>query len=156
MEPLYSPDVVADWFILSVEPDKGGAMTNLKLQKLVYYAQAWALAIFDEPLFDEECEAWAHGPVIPSLYHKYKEYGWGPLPQPDSVQEFDEDTEWLLAEVWKVYGCFDGEYLEQLTHNEDPWVKTRRDLPPEVACDRPISKDLMRDFYRSLQDSTSS
>ena len=62
---------VAEYF-LALANETGGTITNLKLQKLVYYAQAWHLANFDKPLFDAKFEAWVHGPVIPGLYEEYR------------------------------------------------------------------------------------
>ena len=64
---------VADYIIRSAH-ESGELITNLKLQKLVYYAQAWHLALFDEPLFDDPIEAWVHGPVVSSLYSKFPEH----------------------------------------------------------------------------------
>ncbi|MFM6174756.1 MAG: Panacea domain-containing protein [Sphaerospermopsis kisseleviana] len=66
---------VAKYFI-RLAHETGSFISNLKLQKLVYYAQAWHLALFEQPLFNEDFEAWIHGPVVPELYHYYKKFGW--------------------------------------------------------------------------------
>src|SRR5260364_350033 len=73
---------VANYFLTLVEEEVGDALSNLKLQKLVYYAQGFHLALFSRPLFENAIEAWTHGPVIPGLYHAYKQYGAGALPRP--------------------------------------------------------------------------
>lgn len=65
---------VADFF-LAFANECGDFMSNLRLQKLVYYAQAWHLANYDTPLFEEDFEAWIHGPALPALYHHYEGYG---------------------------------------------------------------------------------
>lgn len=72
---------VAKYFLSKVEEDIGDGISNLKLQKLVYYAQAYHLAMYGEPLFGERVEAWEHGPVVPELYREYKIYGPGTSPR---------------------------------------------------------------------------
>jgi Uncharacterized phage-associated protein len=67
-------------------PDVGDIISNLKLQKLLYYVQGFALAMYDKPLFDEDIEAWMYGPVVPCVYQEYKEFGSGAI-------EFDSDFE---------------------------------------------------------------
>ena len=71
---------VADYFLAQCDEDSGDIISNLKLQKLVYYAQGFSLAFFGEALFSEPIEAWMHGPVVPALYRKYSHYGNGALP----------------------------------------------------------------------------
>jgi uncharacterized phage-associated protein len=63
---------VAEYFLTLVDDEAGDSLSNLKLQKLVYYAQGFHLALTEKPLFDEAIEAWEHGPVVPGLYHKLK------------------------------------------------------------------------------------
>lgn len=75
---MYTYNDIADYFI-AVSNSTHDLITNLRLQKLVYYAQAWHLAIYQEPLFSEDFQAWVHGPVIPQLYTQYKEYKWNPI-----------------------------------------------------------------------------
>ena len=82
---------VAQWF-LAKEP-----MTHKKLQKLCYYAQAWHLALLNEPLFNENVEAWIHGPVIPALYAKYADYGWSDIPTRESSAQFPANTAQVLG-----------------------------------------------------------
>ena len=143
-------DDIADYF-LACGNEFGDSITNLRLQKLVYYAQAWYLANYGKPIFSTDFEAWVHGPVIPALYHKYKTNG------PRSIfvdlsldrveKRFDEDTLGLLQEVAEVYMGYTGYQLELMTHREDPWLKIRGDLPPDSPCNKVIPKDLMRDYY---------
>lgn len=136
---------IADYFLTSVDSDSGDNLSNLKLQKLVYYAQAFHLAIKDgEPLFDDTIEAWANGPVVPSLFHEFKAYGSGAVPRPDQFDPscFDKDTCEILDEVWDVYGQFSAWKLRDMTHEEPPW----RDAGPSG----PISPESMRNFFRTL------
>ena len=82
INPAITAQDVADYFLFLVDDPSGDNLSNLKLQKLVYYAQGFYLAIHDRPLFDDAICAWEHGPVVPSLYRRYKKYGSGGIPAP--------------------------------------------------------------------------
>jgi len=117
-------DDVAKCFLYLDDASEGDGISNLKLQKLVYYAQGFFSAIFDSPLFDENIEAWTHGPVVPSLYRSYKEHGASRIALPG---EFDkssltkEEFE-LIEEVFEVFGQYSAWKLRNMTHEEDPWI----------------------------------
>lgn len=115
---------IADYFLSLVDEDSGDFISNLKLQKLVYYAQGFSLAIHDRPLFGDTIEAWALGPVIPELYRKYKDHGANSIPVPTelNMSKFDEDTTNLLNEVYAVFGQYSAWKLSEMTHREPPWV----------------------------------
>src|SRR5690606_29179212 len=110
-------------------------------QKLLYYAQGLHLAMNGEPLFNESIEAWTHGPVVVSVYHEYKEYGSGPVPQPVNMDFgiFDEDATEFLDEVYEVYGQFSAWKLRNMTHAESPW----RDTPKGGV----ISRKALGEFF---------
>lgn len=146
----YSPDDIAKWILGSIDRDSGDSITHLKLQKLLYYSQAWALVILERPLFDEDFQAWTHGPVLPSIFHEYKDYSWEAIPAPDTKVSIDEETEALLKDVLSVYGELSAKRLESITHREAPWTEARGDLPDEARCTGIISKDRMRDYYSTL------
>ena len=137
---------IAGWFVNSVDRDAGDAPTHLKIQKLVYYTQAWYLANFDRPIFDEDMLAWTHGPVIPSVYEKYKGMSFNALPL-EGRAKIPAALIPFLNEVNNRYGQFTAKKLERLTHLEDPWKATRGSLPLEARCTKPIDKLLIRNFY---------
>jgi uncharacterized phage-associated protein len=141
---------ICNWFLASIDREAGDSITHLKLQKLVYYAQAWALAQLNKPLFEEDFEAWTHGPIVPSLFHQFKDNGWEALPYPDSVPIFNSDIETLLEEVLEVYGNLSARQLENLTQNEYPWKKARGNLPDEIRATTVISKEAMKMYYKNL------
>lgn len=141
-----SPAAVATWFINHADRDAGEAVTHLKLQKLVYYAEAWFLANFDRSLFNDHLQAWTHGPVSPAVYHKYRDSGWEALP-PERSRPIPKGLGEFLAEVYGEYGQFGAKRLEALTHAEDPWKLTRGNIPPEAKCTKPIDRLLMRNYY---------
>jgi len=132
---------VAEYVLLLALEEVGEVITNLKLQKLVYYAQGFCLALRGHPLFEETIEAWEHGPVIPELYEHYKKYENEPIPKPTELNysKFDDETRELLNEVYKVYGQYSASGLRTLTHEESPWEDTQRG--------KVISHELMRDFF---------
>lgn len=149
----YTP--VADYFI-GLSNVTGSLITNLKLQKLVYYADAWHLANYDKALIDEDFQAWVHGPAIPALYGQYKEFGWQPIVRKDLdenslkgiVDGFNPRVKTLLELVSDSYFGLTAFELERLTHNEDPWKITRDGLADDEPSSKIIDKNLMKDYYR--------
>ncbi|QSV64385.1 MAG: SocA family protein [Dolichospermum sp. DL01] len=114
---------IAKYFLVQTDEDAGDLISNLKLQKLLYYAQGFNLALYDEPLFPESIEAWTHGPVVPEVYHEYKDFGSNAIPIPSDVDfsKYDQQTRELLDEVYSVYGQFSAWKLRNMTHDEEPW-----------------------------------
>ncbi len=149
MESIKHSDV-ADYF-LALANESGDVVTNLKLQKLVYYAQAWHLGIFSKRLFSADFEAWVHGPVIPALYHTYKERGSAPivikLKTSDVAARFHPAAVKFLGDVADVYMKFGGHELELMTHQEEPWVEARQGLEPDEPCSVVISEKTMERYY---------
>jgi len=136
---------IADYFIW-IANETGSFISNLKLQKLVYYAQAWYIALHNNPLFEEDFEAWVHGPVIPSLYQKYKSFGWQPISE-DVAPGLPKDVIEFLDEVAEEYFACDAYELEQMAHAEDPWNWARGDLAPDTPSNEVIKKEWMKDYY---------
>jgi uncharacterized phage-associated protein len=155
---LPSVHTVADFFLLQVEGSEGDVISNLKLQKLCYYAQAWHLAITGKPLFSQQIKAWAHGPVIPDLYHRFKAFGSNSIDPSQLVSHpyedlHAEDCE-FLADIWAKYGAFSASQLERLTHSESPWKDAYGDTVPGLACEAIISHEAMQHYYKGLQQVT--
>lgn len=154
---MLTPNHIADYFV-ALSNVTQSLITNLKLQKLVYYAQAWHLAMKNEPLFDEDFEAWVHGPVIPSLYFQYKEFGWKPIMRDDlsedSLQkissEFGEDLCKFMSELCEEYFGSSAYELEMLTHKEDPWKIARNGLAEDLPSHNIITKESLIKYYRQF------
>ena len=147
--PALTPSKIADYFIRTAN-EVGSPITNLKLQKLVYYAQAWSLALRDRTLFEDDFEAWVHGPVTRQLWDEYKTLRWQPIVKDVPNITFDQDVENFLKEVVQVYFACDAYELERMTHEEAPWREARGNLPPDAPCSNVISKDRMASFYKEL------
>jgi len=140
---------VADYFLYFCR-QHGDVLTNLKLQKLVYYAQAWHLALKDAALFPEPIEAWVHGPVIPTLYGRFKQFGWKAITDEPQSPSFTNGTAKHLEEVFSVYGHFSAWDLERMTHQEEPWRNARKGLSPDDEGHQVITHADMRGYYRKL------
>lgn len=142
---------VANYLIAECR-ERGELLTNLKLQKLLYYAEAWHLALRDEPLFAEDFKAWVHGPVLVSQYHRFKDYRWQPITEAIDAPVLDEALKEFLNEIIDVFGCETAVALELMTHREQPWIEARGDTPPSEASTAKISKETMKRFYRAMSD----
>lgn len=141
---VYSSDDIAKYFLSLADEEAGDLISNMKLQKLVYYAQGFHLAMHDAPLFDEPIRAWQHGPVIPRLYYKYKDNGPCHIPVPGDFDPaaIDQETRNLLDEVYTVFGQYSAWKLRNMTHEEPPWR--------DAEADEDISHEMMKDYFRTL------
>lgn len=124
------------------EPNGGERLTNLKLQKLLYYQQGFHLAFFGTPLFAENVEAWMYGPVVPAVYDEYSSYGSSALPEVSEPIPLTEEEEGLFNEVYDAYREFSAIGLMNRTHAERPWIDA-------VPHDRGtvISQDSMKSYF---------
>lgn len=149
---------IAEYFIYKANQEKK-SITNKKLQKLVYYAQAWSLVLTNKKLFDEKIEAWVHGPAIKSLYVKYKNFGFNPIQKEadnSSLKTLSIKNKKLLDSVWSVYGGLDADYLEMLTHSENPWKEAREGLQTSESSKNEISLKTMKSFYSQKLETANS
>ena len=130
--------------------ERMGAMTTMKLQKLVYYSQAWSLVWDEKRLFKENIEAWANGPVIRNLFDYHRgmyEISSMPLGNPRLLNQEQQDT---VDAVLEYYGHRSAQWLIELTHMEDPWIQARKGLPKLERGNRVIPLDAIADYYSSL------
>lgn len=137
-------------YIIYKMKQKGKTINHLKLQKLLYYVQAWHLVYTDEPLIKEDFEAWLHGPVNRRVWDYYKKYSimLDDLPYEEDISiDLSEEQEQIIDDVLDEYGTKTGYYLECLTHVEDPWKDAR--LKGENTI---IPKEKMKMYYSRLID----
>lgn len=152
MKKMLNVSDVANFFIVFSKEkmiDKGisEGITNLKLQKLLYFAQAAHLAIYNKELFEEEIEAWEYGPVVKSVYHFYKAYNNKPLPIDNNFdfKKFDSETRDFLKAVWDMLGKYSATELVSITHKHDPWKNTFKKGENHI-----IDKKLLREYYKGI------
>ena len=130
--------------------EKTGEMTTLKLQKLVYYAQAWSLVWDERPLFDEKIEAWSNGPVARDLFEYHRGKYFVSAIEAGDPGKLDEDQKATVNMVLKHYGDKPAYWLVRLSHSEPPWIEARGDLSPAESSDAEITLDSMAQYYSSL------
>ncbi|MEV4838195.1 type II toxin-antitoxin system antitoxin SocA domain-containing protein [Nonomuraea sp. NPDC049486] len=128
----------------------GPWLDAMSLQKLLYYVQAWHVAITNEPLFDEQVKAWKDGPVVPQVWRARKDRA-SRRAATQNIEgiHLDDLASDLIDLVIGAYGSMSGEELSALTHAETPWKEARGDLPADAECRNPISLDAMARFYRT-------
>jgi uncharacterized phage-associated protein len=131
--------------------DRKGPMSAMKLQKLVYYSQAWHLVWAEDRLFPESIEAWANGPVVREVFNGHR--GRFTVAPPwksgdaSALQPYERGT---VDAVLDTYGELSGRTLSTLTHDEDPWREARRGLAPTDRSATAIDLDTMQEFYSAL------
>jgi len=115
-------------------------ITNMKVQKLLYYAQSLHLALYDQPLFAEEIQAWRYGPVCPPAYRFYSDFEAQQLPFPErkNLSNLSKDIQSILDEVWENFGGYHAYRLSEMSHLEFPWRKARQGLPTAASSIQPI------------------
>jgi uncharacterized phage-associated protein len=148
---MTTADAVAD-YLIALAHQRGESVNNLKLQKLLYYAQAWHLALRDEPLFREKFQAWIYGPAVPCVYRRFEPFGWRDIPAPETAPPFTGETREFLDELAAEYMPLDEFTLEDLARREVPWLNARGGLPPEEPCSTEISEVEMRNSIRHVAE----
>lgn len=129
---------------------KKKAVTSMKLQKLVYYSQAWSLVWDERPLFEESIEAWANGPVCPALYSSHKgEFMISCEPEGDPANLTKDERETVQA-VLRDYGDKSAHWLSALTHDEAPWLDARAGIPDGQRGNSKITLGAMSDYYGNI------
>jgi uncharacterized phage-associated protein len=125
-------------------------VTTWKLQKLVYYSQAWSLVWEDAPMFPERIKAWANGPVCSDLYALHRgSFQISDISQgnPDALTLAEKETVNIVLEH---YGSKSAQYLSELTHRERPWLEAREGLAPGDRGNKEITLEAMAEYYGSL------
>lgn len=141
MSKIYDATTIAKWIINKIHPEP------LKLQKLLYLAQGYSFAFYDRPLFHNEIEGWVHGPVVPDVYKLYSEYKYNPITISYENIVLDKEAEDVLLYVLKKYSKYDAKYLEEITHNQEPWINSREGLDPDERSDKTINKLNIANYF---------
>lgn len=161
---LHRPGTIANEFLALAEGENK-KLTSMQIQKLVYITHGWYLAICHDPLVDEIVQAWDYGPVYPSLYHSFKDFGSSPVERDYTTWEDTEENSLgfkkivprltsthdreldAIKSIWRIYGRMTGEKLSQLTHMPNtPWSKARAMYPGMRGI--PIENSSIRNHYK--------
>ena len=169
----YDPLAIANYFI-ELAASRNVRISPMKLQKLVYFANGWNLAIKGKPLIDEQVEAWTFGPVIRTLYQQFRDYGGRDIddmgrkcetirlpggnydvevvePRVADTSEDAEFTRALLNKVWEIYGGYTAIQLSNMTHKEgSPWKKVFDDYDGKLPKGTDIPPHEMRTYFADL------
>lgn len=147
-------DDVVDYIVVKLD-EAGASLTILKLQKLLYYVQAWRLALKDQTLFDGKFQAWVHGPVNRHIYDRFagKYTMYAALHREDVRPDFDANAmspsvRAHIDEVLEAYANYTGSQLERMTHDEEPWIAARGDRAPAERCERELDEALMASYFK--------
>ena len=148
---MHDPRHIANEFI-NLGLDAGRPLTHLQIQKLVYFAHAWMLALHKRPLVKELFEAWRYGPVSPSIYHNLSRFRAAPIDlrdpiplHPDDHREFDRDERNIIDQVFELYSELNGIALSQWTHAPGtPWEQA------EKKHHLYISNDYIQRYYSDI------
>ena len=146
---LSKMDIVIDYLLYKCED-----ITPLALQKALYYIQGFYFAFRNEYIFEEDCEAWAHGPVYRDIYQRYRDYRFDPIDICETCNEKDLTIyeKAVIDSVIKNLCCYSGRILEIFTHSEEPWLKTRGDLSVTTASNRTISNNDIGDYFSKVKE----
>lgn len=131
-------------------------ITNLSLQKLLYYVKAFGYLFLERDILDADCEAWVHGPVFPIIYNKYREYGKSIIPNEDvpaDVGKFLPQEEIALINfVLGCFGIYNGMILREFTHQEQPWIKARGELGDTQRCNNVMWDKDIQEYFQQMDE----
>lgn len=161
----YNSKAIANYF-LDLAKESNRPLTPMKLQKLIYFAHGWCLAIYDQALISETVEAWRYGPVVQSIYHEFKEHGSGEITKLATefelldvdalefgiytpyISDDDDKTKALLNKVWDIYGKYSGVALSNATHMQNtPWANVWN---PNTPKGTDIPEIQIKEYFQSI------
>lgn len=133
----------------------GKEITPLALQKILYYAQGFYKAFFGKFLFEDDCQAWVHGPVYVNIYEKYRDFKSANI----SI-DIDYDIEDIIADekreildvIIKYFGYYNGKALEKMSHYETPWINARKGLLPTENSNNIINKNDIKEYFEKVKN----
>lgn len=147
---------VCYYIINRLTADADSDLNTLKLQKLLYYVQAWHLAFYGKPIFVGRFQAWVHGPVNREIYDLYKDQkylysaiGVDDIKDPSFEDRLSDDEKLHIDSVLDVYAKYTPSQLEYMTHREEPWIAARKDVPRFQRSENLIEESLMESYYKA-------
>lgn len=145
---------ICDYIIFRLKSDENVPLSNIKLQKLLYYTQAWHLAFFKRPIFEGQFEAWIHGPVNTTIYNRFNSSKYI-LSEIYSTDIIDKDISEKLTDdekkhvniVLESYAKYSGVELEDMSHKEEPWLKAREGYATNERCNVEIDNKFLGEYF---------
>jgi len=146
---------ICDYIILRLRAEEGSDLNHLKLQKLLYYSQAWYLAFGFGSLFNGKFQAWIHGPVNRDVYNRfrdtkymYSDVGINDVINQNVVNELNSQAKMHIDTILDSYAKYTPSQLEAMTHEEDPWILARKGFGENQRCEVEIDEKLMEQYYK--------
>lgn len=133
----------------------GKEITPLSLQKILYYAQGFYKAFFGKFLFEDDCQAWVHGPVYVNIYEKYKEFKSANISIDTDYEVEDiivDEKREILDVIIKYFGYYNGKALEKMSHYETPWINARKGLLPTENSNNIINKKDIKEYFEKVKN----
>lgn len=166
MHSPYPSKAIANEFLKLAAKSNSADVSPMKLQKLVYFADAWNLAFHNDPLIKDEIQAWQYGPVIEDVYHEFKDFGNSRITRMATDIDFsagkfissepevpstDHETHNLLKEIWRVYGKFSPIQLSNLTHaSGTPWSMVANAYGSQLPRGVTIPNELIKQHFKAI------
>lgn len=140
---------VVNWFLSKSTEEN--PITHLALQKLLYFSQGWSYVFNDRCLFNDDCEAWAHGAVYRSVYDRFKNFRYKPLPFVEKTIDMPQEEQDVLECVWRFYfDIYNAKTLERICHLEQPYLIARKGYDDNANCEEIMSKESIRHYYSDI------
>ena len=127
-------------------------ITNLSLQKLLYYVEAFGQVLLGERIFDNRCEAWAYGPVYPKMYEKYRSFKGNQIivDKTDLSEDISAKHRDVIDYVLSQYAIYNGVTLKDLSHAEDPWKKAHEGYREKEKCEEEITHESRPEYFSGI------
>ncbi len=152
---MVTAESLARYFLwLAAQSEEPSPITQMHLHKLLYYAQGWSLASRGHRLFNEAIEAWAHGPVVASVYPVFADYrseAISPREARDGLS-LKHDERAVVESVWQRYRRYSAWQLREMTHREQPWREARGGAPDGTASKAAIRDETLRAFFSAQHE----
>lgn len=140
------------YFLLKLAEQNDIPLSNMELQKLLYFAQGKFLAKYGKPLFEEDMQAWKYGPVVPEAYQEFRRFGSSPIFLQEQNIGLSDDLSQHLGEILSEYSHLDGIQLSKMTHSERPWIQARGTLKEDEDSQRIIKKEWIKYFFSKTEE----
>ncbi len=147
---MYDINQIADYFIEKVDENIGDVITNLKLQKLLYFAWAWYLTLYKKELFEDSPESWKYGPVFKKVYQRFKGRSNHAITGEDILFTYggiEREAQEFLDNIWNEYGQYTAEKLANITHADPAWIQAQ-----DQGYKLPMEKDIIVKYFKEQQD----
>lgn len=147
---MYDINQIADYFIEKVDQNSGDTITNLKLQKLLYFAWGWYLTLHKQELFEGCPESWRYGPVFSKIYQRFDGRSNRPITGEDMLTVcggIEREVQEFLDDIWVEYGQYTAEKLANITHDDPAWLQGQKQ-----GYRQPMMRDTVVRYFKDQQE----